>query len=138
MENNNDGPWYNADNLKYAGSSNQSNSNNSNSNYNFKQNTNKNDDILEKAEDNALVFGILSMIFGIFALLGEKLLFGIAGLVLGKISEGKKKNTYAKVGIICSIISIVIGLLAVVIGLLILLIYGTAIFKVVDESLNYI
>lgn len=138
MSNENDGPWYNADNLKFAGSSNQSDSSNSSSNYNSERNENKNGDILEKAEDNALVFGILSMIFGIFALLGEKLLFGIAGLVLGKISEGKKKNTYAKVGIICSIISIVIGVIAIVICLIILLIYGTTIFKVVDESLNYI
>lgn len=138
MSNENDGPWYNADNLKFAGSSNQSDSSNSSSNYNSERNENKNGDILEKAEDNALVFGILSMIFGIFALLGEKLLFGIAGLVLGKISEGKKKNTYAKVGVICSIISIVIGVIAIVICLIILLIYGTTIFKVVDESLNYI
>lgn len=125
--NSNDGPWYNPENSGKEKTS-QSGYETQN-NYEAKN-------FLEEAEENALTFGIASMIIGIFSLLGEKLLFGIAGLVLGKISEKKKPNTYAKVGVICSIISIVIGAVFIVAFLIIFSLYGAVFFRLLNETLE--
>ncbi len=125
--NSSNGPWYNPEN--------SGKEKNSQSGYET-QNNYEEKNFLEEAEENALTFGIASMIIGIFSLLGEKLLFGIAGLVLGKISEKKKPNTYAKVGVICSIISIVIGTVFIVALLIIFSLYGAVFFRLLNETLE--
>lgn len=131
-ENYDSGPWYNPENLHInpeCGNENQT------ENKNTEQKSGSSD-FLSKTEYNALVFGAISMVVGIFSLLGEKLILGIIGLIFGKISNGKKPNTYAKIGIICSIISIAIGIISIAVVLVIFIIYGTAFFEILRNTLQ--
>ncbi|GEM_PF-6034618 len=131
-ENYDSGPWYNPENL-------HNNPETGNENRTKNKNTEQksgSQDFLSETEDNALVFGTISMVVGIFSLLGEKLVLGIIGLIFGKISNSKKPNTYAKVGIICSIISIAIGIISISVVLVIFIIYGTAFFEILRNTLQ--
>ncbi len=129
------GPWYNPENLNFK------TENYSDENQNFSKNqqeSRKSDDggLVSELEDNALVFGAISMVLGIFSLLGEKLVFGILGLIFGKISNEKKRNTYARIGIICSIISLVIVGITLIVILTICVLYGTVAFEVFKDAVE--
>ncbi len=129
------GPWYNPENLNFK------TENYSDENQNFSKNqqeSRKSDDggLVSELEDNALVFGAISMVLGIFSLLGEKLVFGILGLIFGKISNEKKRNTYARIGIICSIISLVIVGITLIVILTICVLYGTVAFEVFRDAVE--
>lgn len=142
QDSNDSGPWYNPENLNSQNNGNAGG--NANENANVFSNTSdngsgkskKDDDFLSENEDNFLVFGAISMVLGIFSLIGEKLILGILGLVFGKISEHKKRNNYAKVGIICSIISIAIGIISLVFVLVLFAIYGAALLEIVKAAVQ--
>ncbi len=135
---NDSGPWYNPENLN-INTENCTEENQNDQNYAKNENQtgskkNNGDNMLSETEDNALVFGAISMVLGIFSLLGEKLVFGILGLVFGKISSGKKQNTYAKIGIICSIISLAIAAVTLIVILTICAIYGTVVLELLKDT----
>ncbi len=135
---NDSGPWYNPENLN-INTENCTDENQNDQNYAKNENQagskkNNGDNLLSETEDNALVFGAISMVLGIFSLLGEKLVFGILGLVFGKISNGKKQNTYAKIGIICSIISLAIAAVTLIVILALCAIYGTVVLEVLKDT----
>lgn len=130
QNNSNSGPWYNPENLN---SQNQTDGTSGNGE---QTNSKQKDDFLSENNDNALAFGAISMILGIFSLISEKLILGILGLVFGKISENKKRNTYAKVGIVCSIISIAIGVISLIAVLVIFAFYGTAILEIIKDAVQ--
>lgn len=134
------GPWYNPENLNSQNNGNAGGNTNengfSNTSTNCSGKSKKDDDFLSENEDNFLVFGAISMVLGIFSLIGEKLILGILGLVFGKISEHKKRNNYAKVGIICSIISIAIGIISLVFVLVLFAIYGAALLEIVKDAVQ--
>ncbi len=142
QDSNDSGPWYNPENLnsqnngKAGGNTNENASGFGNTSGNGGGKSKKDDDFLSENEDNFLVFGAISMVLGIFSLIGEKLILGILGLVFGKISEHKKRNNYAKVGIICSIISIAIGIISLVFVLVLFAIYGAALLEIVKDAVQ--
>lgn len=142
QDSNDSGPWYNPENLNSQNNGNAGGNTNENANgfsntsSNCSGKSKKDDDFLSENEDNFLVFGAISMVLGIFSLIGEKLILGILGLVFGKISEHKKRNNYAKVGIICSIISIAIGIISLVFVLVLFAIYGAALLEIVKAAVQ--
>lgn len=142
QDSNDSGPWYNPENLNSQNNGNAGGNTNENANGfsntsgNCSGKSKKDDDFLSENEDNFLVFGAISMVLGIFSLIGEKLILGILGLVFGKISEHKKRNNYAKVGIICSIISIAIGIISLVFVLVLFAIYGAALLDILKDAVQ--
>lgn len=142
QDSNDSGPWYNPENLNSqnngnaGGNTNENENGFSNTSSNRSGKSKKDDDFLSENEDNFLVFGAISMVLGIFSLIGEKLILGILGLVFGKISEHKKRNNYAKVGIICSIISIAIGIISLVFVLVLFAIYGAALLDILKDAVQ--
>lgn len=136
-ENYDSGPWYNPENLNNnAEKRGGENQNYAKSESHYEDKKNNGDGLLSETEDNALVFGAISMVLGIFSLLGEKLVFGILGLIFGKISNEKKQNTYAKIGIICSIISLVIVTITLIIILTICVVYGVSVFEIIKDEVQ--
>lgn len=138
QDSNDSGPWYNPENLNSQNNGNAGGNTNENASGfgNTSGKSKKDDDFLSENEDNFLVFGAISMVLGIFSLIGEKLILGILGLVFGKISEHKKRNNYAKVGIICSIISIAIGIISLVFVLVLFTIYGAALLDILKDAVQ--
>lgn len=138
QDSNDSGPWYNPENLNSQNNGNAGGNTNENASgfSNCSGKSKKDDDFLSENEDNFLVFGAISMVLGIFSLIGEKLILGILGLVFGKISEHKKRNNYAKVGIICSIISIAIGIISLVFVLVLFAIYGAALLDILKDAVQ--
>ena len=60
--------------------------------------------------------GIISLTFGILSFFCG-LPFSIVGIVLGVLQNRNKKTSYAKAGIICSIISLVLGVIFTILAL---------------------